>query len=127
MRKTQGKNGGTLTVLEKGETLPGNGHPGGANFKTIARKFLEDSRKNKNPLTKTFQQLTNMERMVLTLMDVALNSDNDQAKIAAIREILDRLEGKVAQGVDLSVSEKAREIASMFPTLEDIGDYEQIN
>ena len=127
MKKVQGKNGGTLTVMEKGESLPGCGHPGGANFKTIARKFLDDTRKDKNPLTKINQQLTNMERVVLTLMDVALNSPNDQSKIAAIREILDRLEGKVSQGVDLSVSEKAREIASMFPTIEEVADYEQGN
>ncbi len=124
MKKIHGKNGGKIQILEKGDPAISPGHPGGQNFKTIARKFLEDSRKQSNPLTKLDQKLSGMERMVLTLLDVAMNSDNDQAKIAAIREILDRLEGKVSQGVDLSVSEKARELVSMFPTIEEVGDYE---
>ncbi|MCX6242881.1 MAG: hypothetical protein NTX43_13850 [Bacteroidetes bacterium] len=38
MKTTKGKNGGTLKTLEPGDKLPGSGHPGGANFKTVINR-----------------------------------------------------------------------------------------
>ena len=102
MRKIQGRNGGTLLVKEKGDVIPGAGRPVGPNFKTIAAKFLNVKSNQKNELTGELEDLSNMERLFLSLADVALNSDNDGAKIAAIREILDRIEGKVSQPIDVA-------------------------
>ena len=116
MKITKGRNGGTLKTLEPGETLPGGGHPGGENFKTIARKFLDGKQKKKNPLTGKVEKLSGMEQLFLEIVSIAMNSGSDQAKIGAIREILDRVEGKVSQAVDVSGDISTRElIASKFP------------
>lgn len=121
MRKIPAKNGGFINLLEKGETANPNGRPPGPNFKTAALKILSGKKKLKDPITGKVQQFTGMEMMALKLVDIiASTRKNDFAKIAAIKELVDRLEGKVSQSIDLSVEQKARDIASMFPTEEEL-------
>lgn len=96
MKKTRGKNNGTLTTLEPGDRLRGAGHPGGENFKTIANRYLNTVIKKVNPLTGIDEKLTAMELLFLSLFDKALKGD-----VPAAREILDRIEGKVTQPMDL--------------------------
>ena len=95
MKTTKGKNGGTLKTLEPGDKLPGSGHPGGANFKTVINRYLTVKMKKKNPLTGSTENLTGMELLVLSLLDKALKGD-----VSAVREILDRIEGKVSIPID---------------------------
>jgi len=97
MKLVEGKNGGKVQRLEPGDKLPGAGHPGGQNFKTVAAKYLESRQNKKNPLTEQIESLTGMERLVLSLIDEALKGN-----VLAAREILDRIEGRVQQGVNLA-------------------------
>lgn len=133
MKQIRGRNGGTLKTLEPGDKLQGSGHPGGMNFKTIARKYLDSQQRKQNPITGTPDNISGMEEVFLSLMNVILNSDNDSAKIAAIRELLDRIEGKPVQQLDHTVSERQERVRALFPTAEELqaacpdGDYSKYN
>jgi hypothetical protein len=103
MKTTKGRNNGTLNTLEPGDRLPGSGHPGGENFKTIANRYLSRVVKKENPLTGIDEKLTAMELLFLSLLNKALKGD-----VSATREILDRIEGKVTQSVNMNTTEKQR-------------------
>jgi len=98
MKLTKGRNGGTLKTLEPGDTLPGSGHPGGNNFKTVAKRYLDSTYDKNNLLTGKKDKLTGMELLCLSLIDKALKGD-----VTAAREILDRIEGKVSQANELKI------------------------
>lgn len=102
MKKIKGRNGGIVNIMENGDkALPNAGHPGGKNFKTIAKEYLNGISESKNPLTGETQKLSGMEMIFLHLLKIISSSDSDTAKISAIKEILERVEGKVTQPIDV--------------------------
>lgn len=113
MKTISGRNNGTLKKLEPGDRLPGGGHPGGQNFKTVASRYLTGVMREENPLTGKIQRLSGMEILFLTLLKKALSGD-----VTAAREILDRIEGRPIQSVHTSyeqIIQEERDILTLFP------------
>lgn len=71
--------------------------PGVPNAATRLKRFLEIIQFEENPVTGAKEKLTVAERMDLMQLKNALNGD-----LSAYREILDRLEGKAKQPVEMS-------------------------
>lgn len=101
MKKTQGKNGGTLSNAEKGDVLNPNGRPKGSrNSKTILKELLSIEIEQINPLTKEKEKLTVGEMMQLKMISLVLNGKTKENNvIAAYNAILDRAENKPSQAV----------------------------
>jgi hypothetical protein len=103
MKKIKGGRGGTITPCEKGERIPGAGKPKGSlSFKTIAEKYLSALSEGRDPFKDEAVTVTGKTKLFFRLIHLAMNAENEGASIAAIREILDRLEGKVTQSVEHS-------------------------
>jgi hypothetical protein len=91
-----------LIPAKKGEVRnPKGNHLHTPNFKTVAKKYLALMYEKKNSISGELENVSGMERVFFSLFNVIENSDNDSAKITAIRELLDRMEGKVSQPVDI--------------------------
>ena len=71
--------------------------PGVPNAATRLKRFLEIIQFEENPVTGAKEKLTVAERMDLMQLKNALNGD-----LSAYKEILDRLEGKAKQPVEMS-------------------------
>lgn len=100
MATIKGRNGGTLTTFEKGNNANPKGRGKGTlNSRTIIRKWLATKEKAENPLTKKTHTLTQMDYIVLKQLEGARNGDT-----RAFKELLDRLEGKSPQRVDLTTN-----------------------
>ena len=65
--------------------------------KTRLKRLLEAVQTAAHPVTKEKEQFTTLELMDAALMAKALKGD-----VLAYRELLDRFEGKVAQGLELT-------------------------
>jgi len=73
-----------------------NGRPKGVeNSKIRLTRLLELSQSKKNPVTGLLEDFTTAELMDMAVIAKALKGD-----VASYREVLDRLEGKVTQGID---------------------------
>ncbi len=98
MTRIPGKKGGWIEPPVKGEVRNKKGPtPGVRHLKTIAKEYSHAMSEGKNPFTGKLESVDPITRLYLQLNYIALNGKNDMAKIAAIREILDRIEGRVKQ------------------------------
>ena len=84
-------------IAEKGDPAhPNGGRPKGSpNTKTRLRKLFEMVVDKKNPITGETETFTGAE-----LLDMAIFVKAAKGDVAAYRELLDRVEGKVSQPVD---------------------------
>lgn len=93
MKKTQGKNGGSLKSQEKGDPgLPGAGRPHGSiSFKKLANQIL-DGKISREDADGKKMLLTRKEAMVLGMIEDAINDEDPNTRLKAGFGIWDRLE-----------------------------------
>jgi len=85
-----------LKSYKKGQSGNLNGRPKGVeNSKIRLLRLLELSQSKKNPVNGEMEDFTTME-----LMDMAQIAKGLKGDTVAYREVLDRVEGKVTQGID---------------------------
>lgn len=101
-REAKGRNGGTLTVAEKGESINPNGRPKGAiSFKAILSKVLdaeitiEDAGKKKT--------MTRYEAMLLKVASDAATHFDPGVRLKAVQWLVDRKEGKAPETINATV------------------------
>ena len=89
---------GEKTRFKPGQVTNPNGRPKGVpNAATRYKRFLELVQAGKNPVTGADEEFTVAELMDLRQIKKALDGD-----LQAYKEILDRLEGKAKQPVEMS-------------------------
>lgn len=101
----------------KGEVRNPGGKPKGTlNSKTIIKRWLSLTEDVKNPITGQLENMSQLDIMVLKQVQSGRKGD-----LRALRELLDRLEGKAQQSVDMTTQgEKMEAIVVYRPTkLED--------
>jgi hypothetical protein len=111
-----------LIPAKKGEVRNKKGYPKGQlNFKTVIKMYCE-STPGKNPFTGKYENINEIQRAIIQLLYIMENSNNDNAKISAIKEILERVEGKVTQPMDIGVTveQRASRINALFPTEDEL-------
>lgn len=87
-----------LIPAKKGEIRNPNGRPKGLpNSKTVLRRLLALTEQTKNPVTGEMEEMSQLE--IITLKQLANARKGD---LKAYREMLDRLEGKAQQSVDMT-------------------------
>lgn len=87
-----------LIPAKKGEIRNPNGRPKGLpNSKTVLRRLLALTESTKNPVTGEMEEMSQLE--IITLKQLANARKGD---LKAYREMLDRLEGKAQQSVDMT-------------------------
>lgn len=96
-----GRNGGTLKSVAKGETLNPKGRGKGTlNTKTILTKWLSQQVKMRNPATQKEEKMTAIDAITIAMIGQAMSGDT-----RAYQVLMDRLEGKPAQRVELTGEE----------------------
>jgi len=96
----EGRNGGKILRPDKGESMNPKGKPKGVlNSKTRLLKLLEIVTRQDHPLDKAQK---NKDFSQIELMDAAMILKAQAGDVLAYREILDRLEGKVAQKSEMT-------------------------
>lgn len=111
MYEKEGRNGGKLKMMEKGDPpLPGGGRPkGSSTISAKFKKFLEGVEKYTLP-DGTVVEMTREEILMFRLYAVALKGDDTLAgeskgvSINAIKEIHDRTHGKPLQTTELNAN-----------------------
>ena len=97
-RKIPARNGGTITIAEKGDVLNPKGRGKGTlNFKTVLERYLDLVTKSADPITGEVAERSIREQIVLQLIAKAQAGD-----LAAIKDLLDREMGKPSESVKLS-------------------------
>lgn len=99
MEEIEGRNGGKLKPFKKGEDERRNKNGRGKgvpNSKTRLMRLLEITQEKENKLTGDVEEFSVAEQMDMALIVKALNGD-----IVAYKEIIDRLEGKATNNVDV--------------------------
>jgi hypothetical protein len=97
-RKIPARNGGTITIAEKGDVLNPKGRGKGTlNFKTVLERYLDLVTKSADPITGEVAERSMREQIVLQLIAKAQAGD-----LAAIKDLLDREMGKPSESVKLS-------------------------
>jgi len=92
-----------LIPAKKGEVRNPNGRPKGLpNAKTRYKRLLELVTEKANPVTGEMEEFTQLELMDMAIFSKALKGD-----IRAYTEIIDRLEGKPEQGIDVTTKGEA--------------------
>jgi hypothetical protein len=96
-RKIPARNGGTITIAEKGDVLNPKGRGKGTlNFKTVLERYLDLVTKSADPITGEVAERSMREQIVLQLIAKAQAGD-----LAAIKDLLDREMGKPSESVKL--------------------------
>jgi len=91
-------NNENLKPIQKGEVRNPKGYPKGVpNAKTRYKRILELISEKKNPVTGETEKFTQLELMDMAIFNKALKGD-----LASYKEIMDRLEGRSAQSVDVT-------------------------
>lgn len=91
MKKVKGRNGGTLSVPEKGETNNPNGRPVGSfSFKWIAERLLDGKITMEEAGQK--REMSKKEAIVLSLIDDAINAQDPNVRRNAAKMIFDRVD-----------------------------------
>lgn len=89
-----------LTPFPKGVSgNPAGRPPGIPNAKTRYKRLLELVTKKANPVTGEMEEFTQLELMDMAVFSKALKGD-----LNAYKEIMDRLEGRPSQEVDMKVT-----------------------
>lgn len=87
-----------LRPAKKGEVRNPKGRPPGIpNTKTRYRRLLELTEKVRNPVTGEMEEFSIIEQLDMQVIAKARKGD-----LSAYKEILDRLEGKSAMGLDIT-------------------------
>lgn len=121
-KKIPAKNGGTITIAEKGDVLNPKGRGKGTlNFKTIIERYLDIATKNANPITGEIGELTMREQIVLQLIAKALNGD-----LNAIKDLLDRDMGKASESVKLTGDQQQPVAITAVKILREDGESDSI-
>ena len=122
MQRIKQRRGGSINILEKGETANPQGRPKGSqNTATRMKKLFELKVKDINPLTKKEETFTGAELLDMALFKKALKGD-----VNAYREIMDRAEGKVVTTVQTNIEEDlAPRIKILFPTILELREMEE--
>lgn len=88
-----------LIPVKKGEVRNPKGRGKGVpNSKTVLKKLLSLTEKIENPVTGELEDMSQLEIMFLRQLSKARQGD-----LSAMKEILDRYEGKAQQNIDMSV------------------------
>ena len=111
-----------LIPATKGEVRNPNGRPKGIpNSKTRYLRLLALVQKVKNPVTGEMEEFTVMEQMDMKMFSKALTGD-----IRAYENIMDRLEGKPQQTVDMNVAvDPRKDILNKYMGDEHVGEVTQ--
>ena len=122
MQRIKQRRGGSINILEKGETANPQGRPKGSqNTATRMKKLFELKVKDINPLTKKEETFTGAELLDMALFKKALKGD-----VNAYRKIMDRAEGKVVTTVQTNIEEDlAPRIKILFPTILELREMEE--
>jgi hypothetical protein len=121
-KKIPAKNGGTITIAEKGDVLNPKGRGKGTlNFKTIIERYLDIATKNANPITGEIGELTMREQIVLQLIAKAQNGD-----LNAIKDLLDRDMGKASESVKLTGDQQQPVAITAVKILREDGESDSI-
>ena len=111
-----GKSGNELTQFQPGQSGNPAGHPLGVpNRATVLKKFLALSLDYKNPSTGEFETGTMEDAVVLGLLAAASRGD-----VAAYKEVMDSVYGKLVAAVDLTSAGQALKAVGVV-TVEIIG------
>lgn len=107
---TEGNSGArNLIPPKKGEVRNPHGKPKGIEHSsTRLKRLLAVTQQLKNPITGELEGFSVIEQIDLRLIQMARNGD-----IKAIRELLDRLEGKALQSMDIK-TQNTTEIRPMM-------------
>lgn len=81
---------------KKGEIRNPKGRGSVKGFKTVIREFMEAAMDKRSPISKQPENLTVQQHMVLSMIGKALKGD-----VPAFRELVDRLEGKAKESIDV--------------------------
>lgn len=93
-----GKSGNPVTMFKPGESGNPKGKPKGVEHsKTRLMRLLPLIQKIKNPITEEMEDFTVAEQMDMKMIYMALKGN-----IHAYREIIDRIEGKADQKIDMT-------------------------
>lgn len=114
MKKITGKNGGELTITEKGEQVPGGGKPGPKkpSFKRIFKKMMKDFTIDEE----TGNKLTQKELAALKILGIAIGkTSSDEARMKAFQIIRDTIGEKPTDKQELTGKDGAPLIPA-FPT-----------
>ena len=102
-KQVPSRNGGTLTVPDKGETMNPNGRPKGSiSFKAILNKILDGEITIEEAGQK--RKITRREMMLLKVVNDAANDEDPAIRLRALQFITDRTEGKAVETVQQTVS-----------------------
>lgn len=115
-----------MIPAKKGEIRNPKGYPKGLKHKkTEFTEIMNALYPGSNPYTGEAVKVDGITRLKFELIRVAMGSDNDAAKIAAIERLLDRIEGKVAQTLNANISNAKEQIKELFPTKDEIEEADQ--
>jgi hypothetical protein len=105
-----------LIPPKKGEVRNPNGRPKGSlNSKTILNRFLALEEQIENPVTGELENMTQLDIIYLKQIAKARKGD-----LQAMKEILDRFEGKATQSVEMDIkSDPRKEILDKYGLGED--------
>ncbi len=92
-----------LVKFGQGQPTNKGGAPKGKRVTTIIKELLETDIKNFNP---KLEGMDTNKALAIELITMAFHRDNSaKDKLSAIKEILDRIEGKAVQDVNLNSNE----------------------
>lgn len=107
-----------LIPVKKGEVRNPNGRPKGVpNAKTRYLRFLTLIQQANNPMTGVLEDMTVAEQLDLEMIKKAQTGD-----INAYKEIMDRLEGKPTQVVDMNMTDSSTTEEKIKRFLDDAND-----
>lgn len=87
--------------FEKGESgNPGGRPPGSLSFKSIAERLLDG--KINIEQAGEMRQITRREKMILNIINDAVNDEDPATRLKAVAYLVERTEGKVADKVDMT-------------------------
>ena len=113
-KQVPARNGGTLTRPDKGETMNPDGRPPGSiSFKAIAERLLDG--KITIEQAGVLKQITRREKMILNVINDAVNDEDPNVRLRALAYIVERTEGKVADKVDLNLKTQTVEDGEFTP------------
>jgi hypothetical protein len=96
---------------KKGEIRNPKGKPKGTpNTKTRMLKLFSLVVKKQNPITGKEEPFTGAEMLDMALFGKALSGD-----VSAYREIMDRVEGKIKDVVDVNMNKESEDVLKFFP------------
>lgn len=101
MKKTKGRNGGTLKSVEKGDPpLNPKGRPKGRTFANLLNKILD--KEITVDEAGEIVKITNREKMALKVIEDAIDNKDPYVRLRATELIVNRTEGKPEQEITMN-------------------------